>query len=55
MHFANNVTVVTVTYCNDYNDNFALIFTIYQLVTCFALPALIIIICYSIVIRYVIA
>jgi hypothetical protein len=53
MHYANNETLVTVTYCNDYNDDYALVFTIYQLVTCFALPASIIIVCYSFVIRCV--
>ena len=51
MHFGNNETLVTQSYCNDFDKQTAYIFTIYQLVVCFAVPALIMIIGYSIVIR----
>lgn len=51
MHFGNNETLVTQSYCNDYDKQLGYIFTIYQLVVCFALPALVMIVGYSIVIR----
>ena len=51
MHYGNNETLVTLSFCNDYNKQWAKIFTIYQLVVCFALPALVMIVAYSIVIR----
>ena len=41
MHFGNNETLVTQSYCNDYDKQLGYIFTIYQLVVCFALPALV--------------
>ena len=30
VHYGNNETLVTVSYCNDYDDNFGFAFTIYQ-------------------------
>ena len=51
MHYGNNETLLTVSYCNDYDDDLGFMFTVYQVVVCFALPGLIMIVCYSIVIR----
>lgn len=51
VHYGNNETLLTVSYCNDFDDNLGYIFTIYQLVVCFAVPALFMIIGYSVVIR----
>lgn len=51
VHYGNNETLLTVSYCNDFDDDLGYVFTIYQLVVCFAVPGLIMIIGYSIVIR----
>ena len=50
-HYGNNVTLLTVSYCNDFDDYLGYVFTIYQLVVCFAAPALFMIVGYSVVIR----
>ncbi|XP_040574514.1 galanin receptor 2a [Lepeophtheirus salmonis] len=51
VYYANNVTIVKVTYCNDYDDSLGFAFSIYQLVVVFIVPGNIILICYSFVIR----
>ena len=51
VYYGNNETLLKQSYCNDFDDNLGYFFTIYQLVVCFALPALIMIVCYSVVIR----
>ena len=51
VYYGNNETLLKQSYCNDFDDNLGYFFTIYQLVVCFALPALIMILCYSVVIR----
>ena len=51
IHYGNNETMVTVAYCNDHDDTLGLLFTIYQLVIAFAMPGMIIVVCYSVVIK----
>ncbi|XP_040574699.1 galanin receptor type 1 [Lepeophtheirus salmonis] len=50
VHYANNSTIVKITYCNDYDDSLGLAFSIYQLVVAFIVPGVIILVCYVIVI-----
>ncbi|CAG0901111.1 unnamed protein product, partial [Darwinula stevensoni] len=49
--FSNNETTVTVHYCFDRDDMNMLAYAIYQLLTLFALPALVMVVCYAFVIR----
>ena len=51
VHYGNNETLLTVSYCNDFDDDLAYVFSIYQLVVCFAVPAIFMIAGYSVVIR----
>ncbi|XP_075589674.1 uncharacterized protein LOC124496288 isoform X2 [Dermatophagoides farinae] len=51
MTYYNNETAITAYYCFEKNDNWAIYFAIYELLTLFIIPALLMMFCYSRVIR----
>lgn len=51
MTYYNNETSITAYYCFEQNDNWAIYFSIYELLTLFIIPALLMIFCYSRVIQ----
>ena len=51
MTYYNNETAITAYYCFEKNDNWAIYFAIYELLTLFVIPALLMMFCYSRVIR----
>lgn len=51
MTYYNNVTAITAYYCFDRNDNWTIYFAIYELMTLFVIPAMLMVFCYFRVIR----
>lgn len=51
MTYYNNETSITAYYCFEQSDNWAIYFSIYELLTLFVIPALLMIFCYSRVIQ----
>ncbi|KAF4522928.1 hypothetical protein B566_EDAN012623 [Ephemera danica] len=51
MTYTNNVTTVTLYYCNDDEKTDGRIFAVYQLITVFVAPGILMLVCYTYVIR----